>query len=156
MLTSNDYMLKILIVEDDVNDFELIKADLYLVYENKVIVEHALSYSEALQRLSITNFDIVFVDNNLQDGLGIELIELSVSQDPNTPFVLITGEMSVDLDIVALDHGADDFIEKSHITPQLLRRSIPYAQGLKTMRNKVAAQSQEIEHLKNRLSAYEN
>lgn len=156
MLPHQNHMLCVLLVEDDLNDFELIKTDLRLAYENKVIVEHAISYSDALIQLKAAKYDIVFVDNNLQDGLGIELIELSNGQDPDTPFVLITGEMGLDLDIIALDHGADDFIEKSHITPQLLRRSIPYAQGLKTMRNKVTALSKEIQDLKKRISTYDS
>ena len=147
--------LKILIVEDDQNDFELLMSNIQSTYEDKVVVEHAESYSAALLSLADKKYDIVFVDNNLQDGVGIELIELSREQDINTPFVLITGEMSVDLDVIALEHGADDFIEKSHITPQLLRRSIPYAQAMKFMRNKLAEQSKEIEILKERLSHYE-
>jgi len=148
--------MKVLIVEDDTNDFVLLEADLKTAFENKVEVEHAESFEIAQSCLQNNKYDIVFVDNNLQDGVGAELIELSSKQDRDLPFVLITGEMNVDLDVVAVEHGADDFIEKSQITAQLLRRSIPYTQGLKKMRNKVEDQAQEIEALKVELAKYQN
>jgi DNA-binding response OmpR family regulator len=56
--------------------------------------------------------DAVLLDINLPDGSGLDLLRQFKKMRPQTPVVIISGEVIVENTIEALRGGADDFIAK--------------------------------------------
>ena len=117
----------ILVVEDDDLDFVLIQDSLKTAFTSNVNVERAVNLAEAKGFIGNKRYDVVFVDNFLSDGSGMSLIDIEASALQPTPFIMLTGSVENGLDIVALDRGADDFVEKSQLSPDLISRVVSYA-----------------------------
>ncbi|MGE5658528.1 MAG: ATP-binding protein [Actinomycetota bacterium] len=119
--------IKILLVEDNPADAdllqELLEASTGVDWE-LVSVE---SRKEAFQELSRQGFDVVLLDLSLPDSHGLEtLIRLrQVAQD--TAMVVMTGLDDEAIALEAVRLGAQDYLVKGQITPQLLVRALRYA-----------------------------
>ena len=122
-----DNSLHILVVEDDDLDFQIVSRSLRKSLTNGCTVVRASTYVSGMQMLDAESFDIGLIDNKIGADSGLELIREASSNFPDMPFVMLTGEVSGGIDIEALDAGADDFLDKSDLTPELLRRTIRYA-----------------------------
>jgi signal transduction histidine kinase len=122
-----DQSLHILVVEDDDLDFQIVSRSLRKSLSNGCTVVRASTYATGMQMLEAEPYDIGLIDNKIGPDSGLELIREATSIYPDMPFVMLTGEVSGGIDIDALDAGADDFLDKSDLTPELLRRTIRYA-----------------------------
>ncbi len=80
---------KILIIEDEFELCMLLK--LHLVEKNYE-VEMAYNLKDGLDKLQTYNPDIIFLDNNLPDGLGWEKVPQIISTHPAIRINLITGD----------------------------------------------------------------
>jgi diguanylate cyclase (GGDEF)-like protein len=101
--------LKLLIVEDDADQRELICETLEAHFGRGTVVgvstgAHALA--EAVE-----TFDLVLCDYNLPDATGIELLE-AVRSRCNTPVILVTGENVGQIAVDAIRKGATDYVVK--------------------------------------------
>lgn len=80
-------MNKILIVDDEVDLCELLS--MFLSKQNyKVDVAHTLSECETL--IDKQTYDVVFMDNNLPDGMGWEYAPRIIEKNPHTFVTLIS------------------------------------------------------------------
>ena len=95
-----------LIVDDDLS-FLLGFAD--VVQREGFTIATAPSLKEAREELARNAPDVLFLDLNLPDGNGIDLLE-EVDGRPET--VLITGEASVETAVEALRRGVSDYLTK--------------------------------------------
>ncbi len=62
--------------------------------------------------LSEKQIDLILSDLYLQDGLGIELLKEVREKDKKIPFILLTGEPSIESAIEAIRLGANDYLQK--------------------------------------------
>ena len=97
-------MARALIVDDD-SSFRIGLADV-LRLEGFVTVTTS-TVQEARHELAKGTVDIVFVDEQLPDGSGLELLPA-----PDTPTVIVTGQPSLWLADEALSLGARDCLAK--------------------------------------------
>lgn len=95
-----------LIVDDDLS-FQLAFAE--VVRREGFTIATAGTLKQAREELAETPPDILFLDLNLPDGSGIDLLE-EVEGRPET--VLITGQASVETAVEALRRGASDYLTK--------------------------------------------
>ena len=94
----------ILLVEDNATDALLVQSHIDKLTEFRLQVEEDLS--RAMERLDGHNFDIILLDLNLPDALGLEgLIKLR-HREQKTPIVVLTGVDDEELGIMALQRGA--------------------------------------------------
>jgi two-component system NtrC family response regulator len=123
-------MANILIIDDDIEMCLLLTT----------LVEragHQSFYRETLEQgLQAANthpFDVVFLDINMPDGNGLEILS-SLQQTPSNPeVIIITGYADIDSAEIALKNGAWDYIQKSDSPKKLilpLQRVIKYREGL--------------------------
>ncbi len=120
-------MMRVLIIEDDECDFELIRRtfekafhgqQLTFVWEPDPRLDHLLRI--------IDDFDICMVDNGLQNFSGTDLIDGLTSAGVQTPMILLTGDLRPDLDQEALQAGASDFLHKDKISATSVSRAARY------------------------------
>jgi DNA-binding NtrC family response regulator len=97
----------ILIVDDDQDLCALLDAGLkeYFVY-----TEHCLSSAGVF--MANHKISLLFLDNSLPDGKGVDFIREVIRQDPNIKIVIMTADQSPELEEKAIMEGASIFIAK--------------------------------------------
>src|SRR5579872_5557128 len=118
---------RILIIEDDQDDFLIIQASINDIPDKKFLIDWCYDYKDALQRLSRAAYDIYFVDYLLGERTGLELLLDAKAMGCEEPLILLTGIGNRDVDVQAMTSGAVDFLEKSDINTEKLERCIRYA-----------------------------
>ena len=105
-------MLKILVVDDSKVMREMIVACLRGVHGLEFV--HAASGLEAIERLSLGAFDLVFLDLNMPDIGGFEVVEFIRSQDTlkALPIIVVTTRGEEATRTRALQLGASRFMTK--------------------------------------------
>jgi two-component system, sensor histidine kinase and response regulator len=126
-LQPNRPSLRVLLVEDDEDDFVLTRDLLKQMGERAVALDWVRDADEALAQASRLPYDVVLVDYRLGGWTGVELIRTLVRRGCRAPSILLTGEDRHNLDIEALQAGATDYLAKGEINPFVLGRSIRYA-----------------------------
>ncbi len=121
-----DEVWKILLVEDDEDDYFLVKTWLSQVKRGQFSLKWASGYDAALQAVMTEPFDVVLVDYQLGEHTGLELIREAITHCEYVPFILLTGRGNYEVDLTAMEAGASDYLSKAEITPPLLERSIRY------------------------------
>lgn len=121
--------LTVLLVEDDDGDALLIRANLV----EAGIPEQAITWrrhlAEALAALA-TRPACVLLDLGLPDADGYRGVHAMVEAAPDAAVIVLTGRQERD-GLAALTAGAQDYLGKDSVTPDLLERSIRYAVGRK-------------------------
>lgn len=108
---------RILVVDDDANVADALAL---IMDERGYEVSTAASVSEAVERMSSRDFDLVFVDLRLPDATGIELLERVKRDAPDTEVVLMTAHGSLDVTIEAIKRGAFYYIEKPFMPDEVV------------------------------------
>ena len=101
--------LKLLIIEDDIDQRELLRETLE-DYFGGVTVVGAAGMQQALQQ-DVTAFDLILCDYNLPDCSGMELLE-EIRRRSNTPVIMVTGENVGHTAVEAIKRGATDYVVK--------------------------------------------
>ena len=125
MLSPSD--VRILLVEDNPGDADLIEA--YLEPDPRVNARiiRAETLGEAVGEVaSSSGLDIVLLDLTLPDSEGIGTLDRLREVAPRLPIILLTGSQNEELVWAAIQRGADDYLPKNELTPDLLARSIRY------------------------------
>lgn len=123
---SND-LIRVLLVEDDIGDADLICELLELIDSTHFQVTHSRRLKDALQHLSQESSDVVLLDLSLPDSHGLVTVSQVYTQVPTTPIVILSGLEDESLAIEALQKGAQDYLVKGHVDSNLLFRAIRYA-----------------------------
>jgi diguanylate cyclase (GGDEF)-like protein/PAS domain S-box-containing protein len=126
-MTSNDPLLRILLIEDDEDDY-LITRDLL---EDSSPVSTRLDWVDSvaggIAALETGDYAIALVDLRLGPESGVDLISQARERSISTPFILLTGQGDEELDARAVELGAADYLVKGLIDGHTLIRSIRYA-----------------------------
>ena len=146
--------VNILLVEDDEEDILIIKEILRRSSFSNFVLEIEMRVAEAQRTLASREYDLVLLDYNLGPRNARDLIEGADLRAKLTPFIVLTGIAIEERDAEALQLGASDFIEKSHLAPELLARSIRYALSrAELLREQQRRDQQRIEMLEQQISS---
>jgi signal transduction histidine kinase len=118
--------LQLLLVEDDTADAYLIQATLE---EAGVDAEwrHVVRLAD-IDFGSIGDWaDCALVDLSLPDSHGLETVRKLLTSLPGLPVVVVSGNSDQGLALAAVHAGAQDYLVKGRIEPDLLARTIRYA-----------------------------
>jgi two-component system, OmpR family, response regulator len=110
-------MKKILIVEDEADMCLLLNI---LLAGKEIKVDHVKSLSLAASYLTTFQPSIVILDNKLPDGFGVDFIPEMKKNYPDLKIIMISGFAGAVQD-VALDNGADIFLNKPFTKDQLFK-----------------------------------
>jgi len=119
--------IRVLMVEDDYQDFVLISEHLRHVRNVNYIVEHVATVEHARRALLDDRYDVFLVDLVLGEETGMQVLEEAVQQNIGKPVIILTGALEDDIDGKVMQLGAADFVPKAEATSSLLDRAIRHA-----------------------------
>lgn len=126
-MTEQPPRVRILIVDDDEDDFFLTSDLLGEVAGTSYEVDWASSYDAGRDRIAEAAHDVCLLDYRLGERTGIDLLREVTAAGCRTPLILLTGQADRELDLEAMHSGAADYLVKGEITASLLERSIRYS-----------------------------
>ncbi|HEU0018847.1 MAG TPA: response regulator, partial [Thermoleophilaceae bacterium] len=138
----------ILLVEDDAGDTLLVREALELAAPEFELRE-AGTLASALEQLP-DGIACALLDLGLPDASGIDGVERLRKRAPGVAVVVLTGRDDEQLGIEALGAGAQDYLVKGRVEPEVLARAVRYA--IERRR----AELSEHELIEARLQAREN
>jgi signal transduction histidine kinase len=122
------HLTRILLIEDDEEDYILLQKLLAKIPSARYEVRWERTYEDGLAQMLAGEHDICMLDYMLGEYNGIDLLRAARSQGYIRPIILLTGASDGgEIDIQALQAGADDYITKGQMQGELLQRVIRYA-----------------------------
>ncbi|MBF0284217.1 MAG: cyclic nucleotide-binding domain-containing protein [Magnetococcales bacterium] len=144
----------ILMVEDDPEFFQLVRhclikgpeeqADTALSFPSSIAFTHAVSLTEAMERLHQEKFAVIILDLNLPDSQGVETVRRLHDAWPDTPIVVLTGEDDMELAVRAVHEGAQDYLVKGKVKQREM--AIALRQAMERHRWHTCPQLEHEEH----------
>jgi signal transduction histidine kinase len=122
-----DKIIKILLFEDNPGDAGLIEE----MVNDSINYSYGLKIAETLEDgmnlLKNDSYDIILLDLGLPDSDGINTFLNVQKESSETPIIILTGLNDEDIGINAVKKGAQDYLTKGMVDPDLLERSIKYS-----------------------------
>lgn len=135
--------IKVLLIEDDPNMASTFRRTLRRKMRGAFEVEWADRLNVGLNYLKENKANIILLDLCLPDSQGIGTLAKVLETTQDTPVIALTGLDDDELAAEAMQKGAQDYLVKGQMDPNMLGRSINYAlerHGLiKKLRQNMAA-----------------
>jgi PAS domain S-box-containing protein len=137
-LTHPTYTL--LIVEDAPTDLELYRRLLLKDPNCDYKLLEAETVTEGLEFCQKRSIDAILLDYQLPDGDGLQFLAALAAQSDGAmpPVVMLTGQGDESIAVRAMKLGAQDYLCKSNLTPELLQLSIRNAIARDRFRQQLA------------------
>ena len=119
--------LRVLLVEDNPADIDLIRAMLPETGPARIRLESVSRLSEAFSRLEGGGIDLVLLDLGLPDSQGLQTFHKLREAAPDIPMVVLTGNTDQETAIAAVREGAQDYLVKGEVSGTRLARAALYA-----------------------------
>ena len=127
--------LKILILEDNANDAELIEHSLRSA---GISFSAIRTETKELFEKTLNDFhpDLILSDYNLPAYNGRTALEFVVTTSPDTPVIMVTGALGEEAAVELLKAGAKDYVLKDKLArlPYAIERTLAEAENLKARR----------------------
>jgi serine phosphatase RsbU (regulator of sigma subunit)/DNA-binding NarL/FixJ family response regulator/anti-sigma regulatory factor (Ser/Thr protein kinase) len=118
--------LRVMLIEDDRTYAWLVEEMLVEAFTGETLeVVSFSSLAEATRGASLV--DCALVDLSLPDASGLSVIDTVLAAMPEVPAVVLTGAEDEDLALQAVERGAQDYLVKRRVDPEVLGRSVRYA-----------------------------
>ena len=124
---NNRPVIRVLLVEDDEEDFIITRDLLSEVKGRRFMVEWKQNYADGLAAMQGNNQDVCLVDYRLGAHDGLELLRTAKAAGAETPVILLTGQGHEEVDMAAMAAGAADYLVKGQVNAHQLERTIRYA-----------------------------
>ncbi len=111
--------MKLLIIEDEASLQELMTLTLK---KEGYIVENAMDYADAMDKLGGYSYDCVLLDINLPGGSGLDILEHIKKSCSQLNVIIISARDSIDDKVRGLELGADDYLAKPFHLAELSAR----------------------------------
>ncbi|MBL4833470.1 MAG: EAL domain-containing protein [Pseudomonas sp.] len=120
-------ILRLLLIEDDEDDYLILRELLADVPDQHFRVDWVSSYETGLEQASGGEYHVLLVDYRLGADSGLALIGELKARGIRIPMILLTGMADRELDARAIELGASDYLVKGEFSGLMLARSIRYA-----------------------------
>lgn len=120
------HRLSLLLIEDDRGDALLVEE---LIADTDAQFESlwAQSIADAERMLATQRPDCVLLDLNLPDAAGVDAVHRVQRLDASIPIIVLTGLADEHFGVTAVSTGAQDYLVKGRVDPDMLRRAVLYA-----------------------------
>ena len=126
-MSDADPPIKVLLVEDDEDDYVLTRDMLTDIYGKALELDWIDTGEAGIEAIVKGGHDVALIDFRLGTCTGLEVVREANSRGCTDPLILFTGQGSHEIDIEAMEAGATDYLVKGEITAPLLERSVRYA-----------------------------
>jgi diguanylate cyclase (GGDEF)-like protein/PAS domain S-box-containing protein len=120
-------LIKILLVEDDEDDYLITRDMLVGEQRTRFSVDWCSQYDEALATIGEQLHDVYLIDYRLGQSTGLDLVREGFASRPFAPVIMLTGQAAYEIDLEATALGVTDYLVKQELDPSGLERSIRYA-----------------------------
>lgn len=138
----SDRILKILLVEDNPAEVELVCELLDEANQTRFELTEVKRLDEGLTRLRQDDFDVVLLDLSLPDSQGLETLIRVKTHAPHMPIVVLTVLNDENLAVESVRKGAQDYLVKGQFEGELLVRSLCYAIARQRDREEIRLQAE--------------
>lgn len=126
-MTPAPSFVRVLIIDDDEDDFFITSEYLKGIQEYKLQIDWSYKFSDAVERLQGRTYDMYFVDYRLGAKTGLDFLREAVKIGAEEPIVLLTGKGNKTVDVEAMQMGATDYLIKTELNAEKLERCIRYS-----------------------------
>lgn len=116
--------LRILVIDDNPADAEILRRNLEKIPEFEVEFVHYLDWESGRDAVLNNQGDCLLLDYHLGDASGLEVLSELRGLGADLPVIAVTGNGNEMAAVEALNRGAQDYLVKSAIQPASLQRSI--------------------------------
>ncbi|OCQ94328.1 histidine kinase [Oscillatoriales cyanobacterium USR001] len=126
--TSTRAELKVLLVEDNLDDAEMIQ-ELLLTNRGSqaLLLTPVVRLSQALEYLRQETFDAILLDLSLPDSQGFQTVARLQEYGLNIPIIVLTGNINEEIATQSIQAGVQEYLVKREVDSKLLMRSLRYA-----------------------------
>ena len=150
--------LKILCLEDDEEDFDIINHTLE-TGGLSIATKRVDTKEKYLDALDTYNPDVILSDHSLPQFNSTEALKLCHAKHLQIPFILVTGAVSDEFAVNCIKLGADDYVLKSNLRrlPSAIENALKH-KGTEKARLKaiseLAARNEELLKINNELDSF--
>jgi PAS domain S-box-containing protein len=119
--------IKILLVEDNPDDVFLLGNALGKATGTHFEMESVPTLAATLERLAVSDVDVVILDLTLPDSCGLETFDAVKTRSRDVPVLILSGVDDETLAVNAVHAGAEDYLVKDQVDSGLITRAIIYA-----------------------------
>ncbi len=119
--------LNILAIDDDPGDVEILRRQLEQIDAFAVSISSACNWEQAEAVLAERAIELIFLDYLLGDKTGLDLLREMRQGGELRPVIILTGQGDENAAAALTRAGADDYLVKGDVNPQILRRGIEHA-----------------------------
>ena len=120
-------VIRILLVEDDEDDYTLTRELLAEVEDEQFDLVWAPTYEDAILEIRRGGYDVFLVDYRLGRRSGLDLLCGELQEGRLGPVIILTGQDAREVDVEAMKHGAAGYLVKSELRSRHLARTLRYA-----------------------------
>ena len=114
----------LLLVEDNPGDAQFVSELLAHADRDNYRILHAARMADAVEQLRRVHVDVVVVDLRLPDCAGVDTVRAIREHASHIPIVVLTGSDDEQLALSCIDAGAQDYLAKTEVRTQNLKRAI--------------------------------
>lgn len=139
--------ISVLLIEDDQDDFILVKDLLAEIPSAKFDLKWVSGYEAGIDEASNRRYDACLLDYRLGPRSGLDLLRELIRLECDAPVIFLTGQGKYELDVEAMKAGAADYLPKTGLSAELLERSIRYAIERKHAEKEIRRHRDRLEEL---------
>jgi len=140
-----DKLIRVLLIEDDSVVAQLIGKMFSKHSKDAFSVHWEDNLRKGISYLKDSSCDVTLLDLSLPDSKGLDTLLAVHKEALYIPVVILTGLDDAALAVKALQYGAQDYLIKSEVTPNLLIRAIKYAIERNRIEEALAKSRDELE-----------
>lgn len=147
-MNSSNQQVRVLLIDDDEDDYILIRHVFSRIPDLPFILEWCSSYSKAKKLINQRKHDIYLIDYNLGKFNGLDLLKFAEPEKRAEPFIMLTGMGDRETEHKSLKLAAADYLVKGTFGPELLSRTLLYSLGRKQVEQQRVAHLLELNQTK--------
>jgi signal transduction histidine kinase len=141
----SDKAVRVLLVEDDDDDYLLARDLFEELPDGTYTLDRVATYDDAIEALRRCDHNLYLVDYRITPKTGLDLVAEARAAGCTAPMIMLTGQNEQEIDMLASQTGADDFLLKDRLDATTLERSMRYALAQKRLEEEIRQTNLQLE-----------
>lgn len=140
-----DGPVRVLLVEDGEDDYILTKELFDEFPRGAYTLDWVADYDSAVREFIAARHDLYLIDYRLGSRNGLELIAEGRRLGCKSPNIILTGQREREIDLLAMQAGAMDYLVKDRLDGDTLERAMRYALQRAKLEEEIRRANQDLE-----------